>query len=236
MQPLFLCKLDEVIRRYNSKDPYDKIPRLPNCKLNSFKDIYSSIIKSAELFSQWVFVYQSHSDIHSDHSVDGEVNCRRSIFMKHHHPGVLGWNWGFSYCPPEVLDGQGRARSIYSHIFFNHTMLIHTITLPQEGKSGVIILIFGKPYLWWILNPKASNFQSLYILLSPDRQNHISSEGNFLLFFTKGTMVFCKFINNYPTTFYSSVIFTIEIATLFNSHQRPISIYLLVPNLWVLNA
>lgn len=52
VKPLFLYKLDQVMRWYNSKQSFDDLPPVPNCAQVTFSEMYASIVKAADAFKQ----------------------------------------------------------------------------------------------------------------------------------------------------------------------------------------
>lgn len=52
IKPVFLTGLDGVMRRYNSKTPFSEVPRLPNCREETFEILYTTIMTAADSFTQ----------------------------------------------------------------------------------------------------------------------------------------------------------------------------------------
>ncbi|XP_067929768.1 serine/threonine-protein phosphatase 4 regulatory subunit 2-B-like isoform X2 [Watersipora subatra] len=58
VKPLFLYKLDKVMRSYNQKQSFDALPAVPNTAVVSFHQLYTSILQTVDSFKQAPFTIQ----------------------------------------------------------------------------------------------------------------------------------------------------------------------------------
>lgn len=58
VKPIFLVKLDRMMREYNSKEPYDSIDQHTNCAKDTFDKLYSKVMVAADSFPQYVSVME----------------------------------------------------------------------------------------------------------------------------------------------------------------------------------